>query len=181
MNWEKNPKANWRCNPGGDAANEKEVNNPVVYISWNDACAYADWLSKKTGKTWRLPTEAEWEFAAKAGQNLRYAGTDNLEAAGWFKTNAKKRLHPVGTKMPNFFGLYDMSGNAWEWCSDYYTEDFYKNSPAKNPTGAKSGQSRVIRGGSWLMDEQFCRTTQRGDAPQGSFNNNIGFRLVVIQ
>jgi formylglycine-generating enzyme required for sulfatase activity len=179
-NWIKSAKVNWRCAPDGDIRDPKEYNHPVIFVSWNDALAYADWMSKKTGKTWRLPTEAEWEYAAKAGQNLKYAGTDNLDMSGWYSGNSKRRTHPVGLKLPNFLGLYDMTGNVWEWCSDYYAEDYYKNSQAKNPTGAKTGTSRVIRGGSWLFDSPNCRISKRSDAPQDSRNNNIGFRLVVV-
>lgn len=158
-------------------------NRPVIYVSWNDAVAFCAWLSKKSGETVRLPTEAEWEYAARAGgKRQKWPGTnkeDDLGAYAWYGDNSDGRTHPVGTKKPNALGLYDMAGNAWEWCQDWYDDDYYTRSPQKDPKGPSSGSQRVVRGGSWNYNTRFCRTTFRNRyRPDLRFSFN-GFRLVV--
>jgi len=154
---------------------------PVMHVSWNDAMAYAKWLSQKTGQTWRLPTEAEWEYAARGGITgghapLLYAGSNNLNDVAWYWDNAGKKTHPVGQKSPNGYGLYDMSGNVWEWCSDWYGN--YNTGSQNNPQGAKTGSYRVLRGGSWDYRAKSCRSASRsGSAPADSYGSS-GFRLV---
>jgi formylglycine-generating enzyme len=143
--------------------------HPVVNVSWNDAVAFCQWLSRKEGKTYRLPTEAEWEYACRAGTITRYCCGDDPETLvsfGNVADAAAKKKYPdwthvikgndgyvftsrVGSFQPNPFGLYDMHGNAWQWCADWYDPKYYANSPAGDPKGPASGQSRVLRGGSW--------------------------------
>ena len=132
---------------------------------------------------YRLPTEAEWEYACRAGTTTTwYAGDDEgaLKEHAWFVANAGKKLHPVGQKSPNAWGLYDMHGNVWEWCQDWFRERYYTTSPADDPTGAPAGSQRVNRGGSWSAGVAGCRSAYRGGtAPEGR-SENLGFRLVRI-
>ena len=155
--------------------------HPVVMVSKYGAEAYCAWLNSKTGKTYRLPTEAEWEFAARGGiqsQRYKYAGSNDLDAVGWYSSNSSSAAHTVGLKNANELGLYDMSGNVWEWCSDWYASDYYKNSPVSNPKGPDSGTRAVLRGGSWSLNVNSCRLADRynGDFPGFSYVY-IGFRV----
>jgi formylglycine-generating enzyme len=153
-------------------------NLPIVGVSWNDVVAYTQWLSRKTSKKYRLPTEAEWEFAARGGNNSnssKYSGSNSIENVAWYTSNSGGKTHPVGTKQANDLGIYDMSGNAWEWCSDWYGS--YSSGAITNPKGASSGSSRVLRGGSWLNFDDFCRVALRGNAEPVIRNSYIGFRV----
>lgn len=126
-------------------------NLPVIYVSWNDATAYCEWLSGQTDKKYRLPTEAEWEYACRAGTTTKYSFGDSssdLDSYGWHSFNSDRKTHEVGTKKPNPWDLHDMHGNVWEWCADWYEEKYYATSPANNPQGPSSGKFRVLRGGS---------------------------------
>ena len=117
---------------------EQTDEHPVVNVSWNDALAFCRWLSKKEGKICRLPTEAEWEYACRAGSTTRYCFGDDASDLGeyaWYGANSDRKTHPVGTKKPNAWGLYDMHGNAWEWCADGYDAEYYEKSPTDDPTG----------------------------------------------
>jgi len=148
--------ASWR-NPGFAQTD----NDPVVLMSWNDAAAFFRWLSKKEGRTYRLPTEAEWEYACRAGTATRYGFGDadaELGRYAWYVGNAERRTHPVGQKKPNAWGLYDTHGNAWEWCGDWYAADYYGKSPQSDPQGPASGQARVVRGGAWYGIPIICRS-----------------------
>ena len=160
----------------------QEPDHPIVGISWDDAVAYCQWLSQKTGRKYRLPTEAEWEYAARGGQrpraNFQYAGSNNLEEVGWYADNSDAKTYPVGGKKPSNLGLYDMSGNVYEWCSDWYGG--YPAGDGKsilNPTGPIDGLNRVYRGGSWDDDAQFCRVSLRGYGRAEYPRNYLGFRL----
>ena len=171
---------------------------PVMGVNWNDALAYCNWLSKKQGLTpyysgggktiqcvfsangYRLPTEAEWEYAARGGQKSKgylYAGSDNPDDVAWHAGNSGDQTHPVGQKLPNELGLYDMSGNLWEWCWDWYGSDYYASSPVNDPTGPPSGSDKVRRSGSWREAANYVRTTFRS-AGSPSYPGANGFRLV---
>jgi formylglycine-generating enzyme required for sulfatase activity len=173
--WNKKSGINWRNATEGKIAQD---NHPVFHVSWYDAKAYCNWLSKKSGKTYRLPTEAEWEYGARGGgqsKGYEYAGSNNFDDVAWLLDNSGYKTHAVGEKLPNELGLYDMSGNVWEWCSDWY--DSYPSSTLTNPTGPSSGSNRVIRGGSWYNYPQGCRVAHRnGNAPDYR-RGNLGFRL----
>ena len=138
-------------------------------------------LNAITGKTFRLPTEAEWEYAARGGsksKDYKYSGSNNIDDVAWYDGNSSYKTHEVGTKAPNELGLYDMSGNVWEWCSDWYGE--YSSSTQTNPTGPTSGSYRVLRGGSWDSYAEFCRVSYRSSyTPADRYSYN-GLRLVCL-
>ena len=146
---------------------------PVEKVSWHDAKAYCE----KVGK--RLPTEAEWEYAARAGTTTTYYwGNGSPDAYAWYNGNSGSKTHAVGQEQPNTWGLYDMSGNVWEWCSDWYDENYYSNSPSQNPQGASSGKSRVLRGGSWSCIGNYLRCAARGGDVPDARDSGGGFRCV---
>lgn len=166
----------------GDALTAEK--NPIVGVSWNDAVAYANWLSKKTGKKYRLPTEAEWEYAARGGNKsklFKYAGGNDPGSVGWYIENSGSKTHPVGQKKSNELGLYDMSGNVYEWCNDWYSDGYYdeckKKGLVKNPQGPNSGSSRVYRGGSWDYYAGYCRVSNRSLSAPDYRDYGFGFRL----
>ncbi|MEN0004009.1 MAG: formylglycine-generating enzyme family protein, partial [Bacteroidota bacterium] len=171
---------NWKCDVSGRIRPEEKYRHPVIHVSWNDAVAYAAWLSQKTGQNYRLPTEAEWEYAARGGEEgakegFLYSGSNDINAVAWYASNSDRRTHEVGQKEPNQLGLYDMSGNVWEWCQDRYGE--YSSGAQQNPKGAASGSNRVFRGGSWLSNPQACRAALRNASAPTSRNDSVGFRL----
>ena len=178
--WEQKNGVNWQCGVDGSVRSQSEYNHPVIHVSWSDAVAYAQWLSKKTGQTWRLPTEAEWEYAAKGGQNFKFAGSDSIDNVSWYEGNSGMKTHSVGEKSPNSYGLYDMSGNVWEWCSDWYDKEYYKTGSTNNPQGASSGSYRVYRGGGWTDVAKACRAANRDYRNPDNRNNYMGFRLVLV-
>ncbi|RTY86617.1 formylglycine-generating enzyme family protein [Flavobacterium sp. GT3R68] len=173
-------------------------NFPINQITWEEAVAYCNWLSKKEklqpvyskkgpnyvcnfkANGYRLPTEAEWEYAAKGGKlsnKTPYSGGTNPDKLSWHKTNSNKAPHTVGTKMPNELGLYDMSGNVWEWCWDWYNEDFYKTETKNNPTGPQMGEKRTVRGGSWDSDNKYLRPANRISTYPDKTHEFYGFRV----
>lgn len=155
-------------------------NCPVARVSWNNTQEYIKKLSGRTGKSYRLPTEAEWEYAARSGgKEELYAGGNDLDSVAWHILNSGKKIHPVGQKKANGLGLYDMSGNVWEWVQDWYEKDYYKKGAKYNPRGADDGRYRVIRGGSCVFDPRFVRTSLRnGDDPTNG-SRDYGFRLLL--
>ena len=173
---------NWRKYLSGSKLSEADSNKPVQNVSWNDAVAYCGWLSKMTGKNFRLPTEAEWEYAARGGsksKGYKYIGGNVLDQVAWYRSNSDQKVHAGGLKSPNELGLYDMAGNVREWCGDFYGPYYYKESPEENPAGPPAGTNRVMRGGSFANSENFLRATYRnGELPYNSAPG-IGFRLLI--
>ncbi len=154
---------------------------PMYYVSWEEAKEFCRRLSQQTGKTYRLPTEAEWEYAARGGkktQNTKYAGGYSLDYVGWYTNNSGGKTHAVGTKNANELGIYDMSGNVWEWCEDWYGD--YRSYDTDNPTGASSGSYRVLRGGSWRSNAGNCRVSNRNGSSPGHRDDSDGFRVVCL-
>ena len=172
----------WKAVMGSNPSHWKGDNLPVENVSWNDCQTFLLKLNAMTGKTFRLPTEAEWEFAARGGNRNRgyqYSGSNVLSDVAWYADNSGSKTHNVGAKAPNELGIYDMSGNVWEWCQDW--KGSYSSSAQTNPKGPSSGSYRVCRGGSWDGGAGGCRVADRGyDAPDdGDFN--LGFRLALSQ
>ncbi len=185
-----------------------EMDHPVIFVSWNDCAAFCEWLSKQEGKTYRLPTEAEWEYACRAGSNSRYhfgddqeelirfgnvADADRLKSEFPDTTNAKILSNyvsrrdgyvwtaPVGKFRPNAFGLYDMHGNVWEWCSDWYDEHYYEKSSVDDPQGPPTGSKRVVRGGGFDQSPFFLRCARRNRAEPSNRYYYRGFRAVCVR
>jgi formylglycine-generating enzyme required for sulfatase activity len=157
----------------------------AMYVSWKDAVAYCKKLSEAEGKTYRLPTEAEWEYACRAGTQTTWSFGNNEKALGdyaWYYENTwdidEKYAHQVGLKKPNAFGLYDMHGNVWEWCHDYWKENYYQKSPTNDPQGPVSGSSCVLRGGSWYGNSSYTRSAFRLRFVAHVRRYGFGFRLV---
>lgn len=172
--------------------------NPIVNVNWHDAVEYTKWLSVKTGKSYRLPTEAEWEFAARGGngsRGTRFSGSDNLDLVGWYYGNSTteelivvddkidvinyKGTHPVAQKRANELGIFDMCGNVSEWCADWYSGNYYSVSPVSNPTGPKSGTERVLRGCAYGSSMFGCTVTVRYYANPNSKVDKYGFRVAL--
>ncbi len=153
---------------------------PVEYVSWDDVQDFIDEFNSQTGKNYRLPTEAEWEYAARAGTTTKYYCGDDascLDDIAWYDDNSGDTTHPVGQKEPNAWGLYDMSGNVYEWVSDWYDHGYYEISPSTDPQGPSSGSYRVFRGGSWYKDARLCRSASRFKNSPGNSVIGLGFRL----
>ena len=164
----------WQAVMGSNPSEYKGDNLPVETVSWNDCQKFISKLNSLTGRMFRLPTEAEWEYAARGGKESRgyqYSGSSNISDVAWYDENSGSKTHPVGTKQANELGIYDMTGNVWEWCSDWYSS--YSSSSQTNPTGSDSGSARVSRGGGWFNDASYCRLSVR-------FYYTPDFRLDIL-
>jgi len=168
--------AKWENVMGSNPSYFKGDNLPVENVSWNDVQTFISKLNEQTGLKYRLPTEAEWEFAARGGvsaNSTTYAGSNTFDDVAWYFDNSGKKTHEVGTKQANELGIYDMSGNVWERCNDWYGS--YGSNTAKNPQGPTTGFSRVLRGGGWNYDYRSCYVAERlSSGPRG---RDLGFRL----
>lgn len=187
---------------GANPSRRKNPANPVEQVTWTAAVKFCNARSNQEGlkpcydtNTWecdfsangyRLPTEAEWEYACRAGSSARYYFGDNaedLKSFGWFEGNSQSRPHPASQRKPNAWGLYDMSGNVWEWCNDFYGAKYYKESPNDNPRGPKQGEKRVLRGGAWSSSAANCTSWVRNCDEAGLTDvcltmDSNGFRCV---
>jgi len=195
--WTQKSTINWTKTPGGADWTQAQLNHPVVHVSWNDALKYCAWLSKKTGYEYTLPTEAQWEYPArsrglemvytwgdtfpmpqKVGNVLEQVYPSEAERDGFFSTA------PCGSFPPNQIGLYDMSGNVWEWCLDTYSNDYYQlcqyKGLIKDPQGLEFGHLRIQRGGSWSSTIGYCRVTHRHSSYAEGTSGDIGFRIVRL-
>jgi formylglycine-generating enzyme len=173
-------------------------NYPINGITWDEAIAYCNWLSKKEklqpvyskqgpnyvcnfkANGYRLPTEAEWEFAAKGGvksKGYKFSGGNDANEVAWHKAISKNSPHTVGTKLPNELGIYDMSGNVWEWCWDWYNKDYYKIEKGDNPKGPEMGERRAVRGGSWDSQVNYLRPANRISTQPNKTHEFYGFRV----
>ncbi len=179
----------WAAVMGSNPSNSKKGDNyPVELVSWNACQTFISKLNSLTGETFRLPTEAEWEFAARGGtmsEGYKYSGSNTIGDVAWYAVNAyavgssspNYGKHPVATKAANELGLYDMSGNVWEWCQDLYSSSYYSSSPSMNPTGPSTGSFRVSRGGWWTNGASSCRVSNRNDITPSGTGNGLGLRL----
>jgi formylglycine-generating enzyme required for sulfatase activity/tRNA A-37 threonylcarbamoyl transferase component Bud32 len=167
----------WQSVMGMNPSKTKGANLPVENVSWNDAQEFIKKLNAENdGYTYRLPTEAEWEYVCRAGSTGDYAG--NLNEMAWYSSNSDNQTHPVGQKKANAWGLHDLHGNVWEWCNDYYDESYYRKSPSVDPSGPSTGTDRVGRGGSWYDKAFSLRSAHRGNAVPDYHDDLLGFRLV---
>ncbi|RKY30135.1 MAG: formylglycine-generating enzyme family protein [Candidatus Omnitrophota bacterium] len=159
------------------------TNRPVEMVSWHDAKEFCRRLSEKEGKTYRLPTEAEWEYCCRAGTTTEYYWGDRVNGRyAWYRHNSINQTHLVGEKLPNAWGLFDMSGNVWEWCTDWYDERYYSTSPETDPIGPPEGLHHVLRGGSWRSIAYDTRSANRNCSISSATHHSvgsIGFRVVM--
>jgi formylglycine-generating enzyme required for sulfatase activity len=172
----------WEAVMGSNPSNWKAFDRPVENVSWNVVQEFCAELSRMTGKRFRLPTEAEWEYAARGGKkstNAKYSGSSSVSNVAWYTDNSGSQTHPVGKLRPNELGIYDMSGNVWEWCQDWYGN--YSSASQTDPQGPSSGSYRVLRGGSWNFIAGDCRVSRRSELAPGIRFDSIGFRLVLPQ
>jgi formylglycine-generating enzyme required for sulfatase activity len=169
----------------GAIVGNENADLPVEMITWDDAVEFCKKLSdlpkeKKAGRVYRLPTEAQWEYACRAGSKTAYSFDDEeglLPVYGWFYRNSSKRTHTVGLLEPNAWGLYDMHGNVWEWCSDWYGD--YPKGALSDPTGPKEGSSRAFRGGCWDVVAAYCKSGDRNGYDPSFRDSNGGFRVAL--
>ena len=170
----------WEEVMGYNPANTIGASLPIENVSWNDCIDFIRELNNRTGKTFRLPTEAEWEYAARGGKYSHlylYAGSNNAEEVGWIKSNCDERTHPVKTKNPNELGIYDMTGNVCEWCQDWMSN--YSSTNLINPVGPQNGTARVGRGGGWCNSSLRNRVTTRLAGKDTYRDYNLGFRIAM--
>ena len=176
----------WDLVMGSNPSYFKGAKRPVENVSWNDTQHFLTKLNERSGKIFRLPTEAEWEYAARGGHlsiGYTYSGSDKLKQVGWNGENSNNETHEVGQLLVNELGLYDMSGNVWEWCADWYEEDYYQRCKdegvVENPVNTVESTLRVLRGGGFFYGSVFCRSAHRYWASPDFRVNSLGFRLVL--
>ena len=172
----------WTAVMGSNPSYRKGDNRPVETVSWDDCQKFITKLNSLTGQNFRLPTEAEWEYAARGGkksQGYQYSGSNNLDEVAWYDGNSSSQTHDVATKRPNELGIYDMSGNVWEWCQEWYGS--YSSNSQTNPTGPTSGSHRVDRGGGRISSARGCRSSNRDYSTPGSTFYDLGLRLVLSE
>jgi formylglycine-generating enzyme required for sulfatase activity len=172
----------WKRVMGNNPSNFKNCgdNCPVEQVSWNDVQGFINKLNSKEGHNrYRLPTEAEWEYACRAGSSGPYANDNSLDSMGWYDGNSGSKTHTVAQKKANAWGLYDIHGNVWEWCQDCYGE--YPSGAVTDPEGPSSGSNRVVRGGRWDVSARDCRSADRSWDDPGNRGSALGFRLVCLQ
>ena len=172
----------WETVMGSNPSGFKGPKLPVEKVSWNDCQTFIGKLNAQTGKTFRLPTEAEWEYAARGGKKSKgytYSGSNAIGNVAWYSDNSGDITHEVGTKQANELGIYDMSGNVWEWCQDWFGKTYYENSSTTDPHGPVSGTYRVLRGGSWFLSARYCRVAIRNYNSLDVRDLNYGLRLVL--
>jgi len=182
--------AQWMAVMGKNPSHFKGNDLPVESVPWHDAVKFCEAISKRTSKTYRLPTEAKWEYACRAGSTSLYCFGDDegrLSEYAWYDKNSGEKAHPVGQKKPNAWGLYDMHGNVWEWCQDWHDEDYYARSPENDPQGPKSGEYRAWRGGSWgengawdCISSDYYRSAFRSPYALDYASIDVGFRVVCV-
>lgn len=170
--------AMWQSVMGENPSKFKGYWNPVDCVSWDDSQEFCKKLSQKLGQKIQLPTEAQWEYACRAGTSGPYAGT--LDEMAWYSSNSGSATHVVGQKKPNAWGLYDMHGNVWEWCSDYWDENYYSKSPTSDPENTTSSSYRVLRGGGWIFSAEYCRSALRDRHDPGFRGDDLGLRVLLV-
>jgi formylglycine-generating enzyme required for sulfatase activity len=174
--------AQWKSVMGSNPSNFKGGDLPVERVSWKAAVEFCEALSERTGRVYRLPTEAEWEFSCRAGTDTLFSfgeDSESLDQHAWYYNNSDQKTHAVGQKAPNAWGLHDMHGNVFEWCQDWYDDDYYQQNPVTDPPGPPQGTSHVLRGGSWLSVSYLCRTAYRFSNWPDYRYYDIGFRVVA--
>lgn len=172
----------WKAVMGNNPSAFKGDDLPVENVNWNDCQQFIQKLNLLTGRTFCLPTEAQWEYSARGGRyqsGYKYSGSNEVEYVAWYDGNSDNQTHSVKTKQPNVLGLYDMSGNVWEWCEDIYDSNFYNSSPQSNPKRTSGGSLRVLRGGSWCSGAGDCRVSNRSSSTPDSSSDNLGLRLAL--
>jgi formylglycine-generating enzyme required for sulfatase activity len=170
----------WEAVMDNNPSHFKGTKRPVEKVSWTECQKFINKLNSMTNKHFRLPTEAEWEYASRGGNRsigYKYSGSDNLDCVAWYDSNSGRTTHDVGQKSPNEIGLYDMSGNVWEWCSDWY--EVYDSEAQSNPAGPSSGSLRVVRGGSWYNSARLSRMSTRYSNSPGNSYCDLGLRLAL--
>ena len=175
----------WQAVMGSNPSKFQSPKNPVESVSWDDCQLFLAKLNAKAGAQWGkfvLPTETQWEFACRAGNTTDYerlTHSTQLKDYGWYDLNSGGKTHPVGEKKPNAWGFYDMHGNVWEWCADWYGSRYYALNLREDPTGPTEGMSRVVRGGGWNDNDWACRSTARGDRDPMLRLNDLGLRVAL--
>ena len=173
----------WEAVMGWNPSNWKAPNRPVECVTWDDCQKFLMKLNALTGMQFCLPTEAQWEYAARGGKcskGYKYAGSNDLGSVAWYYGNSNGETHDVKQKEPNELGFYDMTGNVWEWCNDWLAGSYYANSPEHNPQGPGSGYCRVLRGGTWCCDARRCRLSYRDLDGPGCGGNGYGLRFALL-